>query len=53
MFEAMRAPSGGQPLLVVWAEPEAAEVPNWSEGSAGDRFSEGSRMKEYALAPRR
>ena len=27
------------------AEPEAAEVPNWAEGSAGDRFFEGSRMK--------
>jgi hypothetical protein len=22
------------------AEPEAAEVPDWAEGSAGDRFSE-------------
>ncbi|MGH3284307.1 MAG: hypothetical protein ACRDPD_06425, partial [Streptosporangiaceae bacterium] len=34
------------------AEPEAAEVPNWAEGSAGGRFFEGSRMKEYAVAPR-
>ena len=34
------------------AEPEAAEVPNWAEGSAGDRFFGGSRMKEYAVAPR-
>jgi hypothetical protein len=23
------------------AEPEAAEVPSWAEGSAGDRFFEG------------
>ena len=34
------------------AEPEAAEVPNWAEGSVGDRFFEGSRMKRYAVAPR-
>src|ERR1019366_8293563 len=34
------------------AEPEAAEVPNWAEGSAGDRFFEDSRMKKYAVAPR-
>ena len=34
------------------AEPEAAEVPNWAEGSAGDRFFEDSRMKSYAVAPR-
>jgi hypothetical protein len=33
-------------------EPEAAEVPSWAEGSAGDRFFEGSRMKKYAVAPR-
>src|SRR5712691_1176768 len=34
------------------AEPEAAEVPNWTEGSAGYRFFENSRMKKYAVAPR-
>ncbi|HET7016894.1 MAG TPA: hypothetical protein VFI65_23425 [Streptosporangiaceae bacterium] len=34
------------------AEPEAAEVPSWPEGSAGDRFLEASRIKEYAVAPR-
>ena len=34
------------------AKPEAAEVPNWAEGSAGDRFFEDSRMKKYAVAPR-
>ena len=34
------------------AEPEAAEVPDWAEGSAGDRFFENSRMKQYAVAPR-
>ena len=34
------------------AEPEAAEVPDWTEGSAGDRFFENSRMKTYAVAPR-
>ena len=34
------------------AEPEAAEVPNWPEGSAGDRFFEDSRMRKYAVAPR-
>lgn len=34
------------------AEPEAAEVPSWAEGSAGDRFFDESRMKEYAVAPR-
>ena len=33
-------------------EPEAAEVPNWAEGSAGDRFFADSRMKKYAVAPR-
>ena len=33
------------------AEPEAAEVPNWAEGSAGDRFFHESRMKKYAVAP--
>ena len=33
------------------AEPEAAQVPNWAEGSAGDRFFEESRMKQYAVAP--
>jgi hypothetical protein len=33
------------------AEPRAADVPTWAEGSAGDRFFEGSRMKEYAVAP--
>jgi hypothetical protein len=31
------------------AGPEAAEVPNWTEGSAGDRFFENSRMKKYAV----
>jgi hypothetical protein len=34
------------------AEPEAAEMPDWAEGSAGDRFFEDSRMKKYAVAPR-
>lgn len=34
------------------AEPEAAEMPDWAEGSAGDRFFENSRMKKYAVAPR-
>src|ERR1019366_1442435 len=34
------------------AEPEAAEVPDWAEGSAGDRFFANSRMKKYAVAPR-
>src|SRR5260370_5100282 len=34
------------------AEPEAAEMPGWAEGSAGDRFFEDSRMKKYAVAPR-
>jgi hypothetical protein len=34
------------------AEPEAAEVPNWAEGSAGDRFFAESGMKKYAVAPR-
>jgi hypothetical protein len=34
------------------AEPEAAEVPNWAEGSVGDRFFENSRMTTYAVAPR-
>ncbi|HYO17386.1 MAG TPA: hypothetical protein VES02_01805 [Dermatophilaceae bacterium] len=33
-------------------EPEAAQVPTWAEGSAGDRFFDDSRMKEYAVAPR-
>ena len=33
-------------------EPEAAEVPDWAEGSAGDRFFENSRMRKYAVAPR-
>lgn len=33
-------------------EPEAAEVPTWAEGSAGDRFFDDSRMKGYAAAPR-
>jgi hypothetical protein len=33
-------------------EPEAAEVPKWVEGSAGDRFFEDSRMKKHAVAPR-
>src|SRR6266568_2344296 len=30
----------------------AAEMPDWAEGSAGDRFFENSRMKRYAVAPR-
>lgn len=34
------------------AEPEAAEVPDWAEGSVGDRFFGNSRMKQYAVAPR-
>jgi hypothetical protein len=34
------------------AEPEAAELPDWAEGSAGDRFFGGSGMKKYAVAPR-
>jgi hypothetical protein len=34
------------------AEPEAAEMPNWAEGSAGDRFFEDSRMGKHAVAPR-
>ena len=34
------------------AEPEAAEVPTWGEGSAGDRFFADSGMKKYAVAPR-
>jgi hypothetical protein len=34
------------------AEPEAAEVPDWAEGSAGDRFFAGSRMKKHAVDPR-
>lgn len=34
------------------AEPEAAEVPTWAEGSAGDRFFGVPRMNEYAVAPR-
>jgi hypothetical protein len=34
------------------AEPEAAEVPNWAEDSAGDRFFGSSLMDEYAVAPR-
>lgn len=34
------------------AEPEAAEVPDYAEGSAGFRFFGGSRMKEYVVAPR-
>src|ERR1019366_8464337 len=33
-------------------EPEAAEVPDWAEGSAGARFFANSRMKKYAVAPR-
>lgn len=33
-------------------EPETAELPRWAEGSTGSRFFEGSRMKEYAVAPR-
>ncbi|HEY5393952.1 MAG TPA: hypothetical protein VIL16_01000 [Trebonia sp.] len=34
------------------AEPEAAQVPNWADGSAGDRFFAESQMKKYAVAPR-
>jgi len=33
------------------AEPEAAQVPKWAGGSAGDRFFEDSQMKKYAVAP--
>jgi hypothetical protein len=53
MFEARREHLAAVSRL--WwrgAEPEAAEVPSWAESSAGDRFFDVSRMKEYAVAPR-
>jgi hypothetical protein len=52
MFEARREHLAAVSRL--WrrgAEPEAAAVPNWAEASAGDRFFDNSRMKEYAVAP--
>jgi hypothetical protein len=33
-------------------EPEAADIPTWAEGSAGERFFGDTKMKEYAVAPR-
>ncbi|HEY6795640.1 MAG TPA: hypothetical protein VI248_13260 [Kineosporiaceae bacterium] len=48
----------GERLAVVsrswWAgaEPEAASVPTWGEGSAGDRFFDALPMTSYAAAPR-
>ena len=54
MFEAdsKYTPPAAKALWWRGAEPEAAEVPDWAEGSACDRFFENSRMRKHAVAPR-